>query len=51
MKRLVYLLPLVLFMALVGYFVVALQPNNDPHELPSAMLEKPASLSEKPLED
>jgi cytochrome c biogenesis protein CcmG/thiol:disulfide interchange protein DsbE len=42
MKRLVYLLPLVLFLALVGYFVVALRPGNDPHELPSAMIEKPA---------
>jgi cytochrome c biogenesis protein CcmG/thiol:disulfide interchange protein DsbE len=42
MKRLVYLLPLVLFMGLAGYFLVALRPNHDIHELPSAMIDKPA---------
>jgi cytochrome c biogenesis protein CcmG/thiol:disulfide interchange protein DsbE len=42
MKRLFYLLPLVLFMVLAGYFTIALRPNHDIHELPSAMIEKPA---------
>jgi cytochrome c biogenesis protein CcmG, thiol:disulfide interchange protein DsbE len=42
MKRLPYLLPLVLFLGLVGYFLVALRPNHDVHELPSAMIDKPA---------
>jgi cytochrome c biogenesis protein CcmG, thiol:disulfide interchange protein DsbE len=42
MKRLFYLLPLALFMVLAGYFVIALRPNHDIHELPSAMIEKPA---------
>jgi cytochrome c biogenesis protein CcmG, thiol:disulfide interchange protein DsbE len=42
MRRLIYLLPLVLFMVLAGYFLVALRPNHDIHELPSAMIEKPA---------
>jgi cytochrome c biogenesis protein CcmG/thiol:disulfide interchange protein DsbE len=42
MKRLFFLLPLVLFMVLAGYFVIALRPNHDIHELPSAMIEKPA---------
>src|ERR1700710_2299705 len=42
MKRLVYLMPLVLFMVLAGYFVIALRPNHDIHELPSAMIEQPA---------
>jgi cytochrome c biogenesis protein CcmG/thiol:disulfide interchange protein DsbE len=42
MKRLVYLLPLVLFLVLAGYFAVSLRPNHDIHELPSAMIEKPA---------
>jgi cytochrome c biogenesis protein CcmG, thiol:disulfide interchange protein DsbE len=42
MKRLVYLLPLVLFLVLVGYFAVSLRPGHDIHELPSAMIEKPA---------
>src|SRR6201996_353334 len=42
MKRLIYLLPLVLFLVLAGYFAVALRPGHDIHELPSAMIEKPA---------
>ncbi len=42
MKRAVYLLPLLLFLVLAGYFVISLQPGHDSHELPSAMLEKPA---------
>jgi cytochrome c biogenesis protein CcmG/thiol:disulfide interchange protein DsbE len=42
MRRLVYLLPLVLFLVLVGYFAVSLRPGHDIHELPSAMIEKPA---------
>jgi cytochrome c biogenesis protein CcmG/thiol:disulfide interchange protein DsbE len=46
MKRLVYLLPLVLFLVLALYLGRMLQlsllPGNDIHQLPSAMLEKPA---------
>jgi cytochrome c biogenesis protein CcmG/thiol:disulfide interchange protein DsbE len=42
MKRLVYLAPLALFMVLVAYFAASLRPNHDIHELPSAMIEKPA---------
>ena len=42
MKRLIYLLPLVLFLVLAAYFAVSLRPNHDIHELPSAMIEKPA---------
>jgi cytochrome c biogenesis protein CcmG/thiol:disulfide interchange protein DsbE len=42
MKRLFYLLPLVLFMVLTGYFLLSLRPDHDTHELPSAMIEKPA---------
>jgi cytochrome c biogenesis protein CcmG/thiol:disulfide interchange protein DsbE len=42
MTRLIYLLPLLLFMVLVGYFAVSLRPDHDIHELPSAMIEKPA---------
>ncbi len=42
MKRLIYLLPLVLFMVLAGYFLIVLRPDHDIHELPSAMIEKPA---------
>ena len=42
MKRIVYLLPLALFFVLVGYFLISLRPGHDTHELPSAMLQKPA---------
>ena len=42
MKRLVFLLPLALFLVLAGYFLASLRPSHDVHELPSAMLEKPA---------
>jgi cytochrome c biogenesis protein CcmG/thiol:disulfide interchange protein DsbE len=42
MKRLFYLLPLAVFLIIVGYFSLALRPGHDIHELPSAMIEKPA---------
>ena len=40
MSRLLYLLPLLLFLALIGYFIAGLR--RDPHILPSAMIDKPA---------
>ena len=42
MRRVFYLLPLVLFLVLAAYFAVSLRPNHDIHELPSAMIEQPA---------
>jgi len=42
MKRIFYLLPLALFFVLTGYFLISLRPGHDTHELPSAMLNKPA---------
>ena len=42
MRRLVFLLPMVLFLVLVLYFATALRPEYDPRSLPSAMLDKPA---------
>jgi cytochrome c biogenesis protein CcmG, thiol:disulfide interchange protein DsbE len=42
MRRALYLLPLVLFMVLVGYFAMALRPGYDPQTLPSAMIDKEA---------
>ena len=42
MKRLFYLLPLAIFLIIIGYFAVALLPGRDIHELPSAMIAKPA---------
>jgi cytochrome c biogenesis protein CcmG/thiol:disulfide interchange protein DsbE len=55
MRRLAYLLPLVLFLVLAGYFGLALRPGYDPHNLPSAMINKEApafdlaGLNGKPL--
>ncbi len=42
MRRLLYLLPVALFLAIAAYFVVALNPNRDPTLLPSALIDKPA---------
>jgi cytochrome c biogenesis protein CcmG, thiol:disulfide interchange protein DsbE len=42
MWRAVYLVPVVLFMALAGYFALALRSDRDPHDLPSALLDKEA---------
>jgi cytochrome c biogenesis protein CcmG/thiol:disulfide interchange protein DsbE len=42
MKRLVYLLPLLLFLVVVGYFSLALRAGNETRILPSAMIDKPA---------
>ncbi len=42
MRRLLYLLPVILFMALAGYFAIALRPNHDPRELPSALIDQEA---------
>jgi cytochrome c biogenesis protein CcmG/thiol:disulfide interchange protein DsbE len=38
MRRLIYLLPVILFTALVGYFARALRPDHDPSEVPSALI-------------
>jgi cytochrome c biogenesis protein CcmG, thiol:disulfide interchange protein DsbE len=42
MRRVVFLVPLVLFLVLVGYFAMALRPGYDPQLLPSAMIDKEA---------
>ena len=42
MKRVFYLLPLLVFLVIVAYFSLSLRPGHDIHELPSAMIEKPA---------
>jgi len=42
MRRLLYLLPIVLFIALATYFGLALRPDHDPQLLPSALIDKPA---------
>jgi cytochrome c biogenesis protein CcmG, thiol:disulfide interchange protein DsbE len=42
MPRALYLLPVVLFMALAAWFALALRPDHDPRELPSALIDKEA---------
>ncbi len=42
MIRILYLLPLLVFLVLAEYFFVSLRPGHDVQELPSAMIEKPA---------
>jgi len=46
MPRLILLLPLVLFLALVGYFAIGL--TRDPSELPSAMIDRPVPAFDLP---
>lgn len=42
MRRLLYLLPVLLFLVVAGYFYYALNSGYDPHLLPSAMINKEA---------
>ena len=42
MRKFFYILPAIVFLALAGYFGLALRPDYDPHTLPSAMIDKPA---------
>ena len=48
MRKLLYLLPLAAFVALVAYFAAALFSGRDPHELPSALIDKPAPAFDLP---
>jgi cytochrome c biogenesis protein CcmG/thiol:disulfide interchange protein DsbE len=47
-RHFLYLLPLVLFAVLAGYFALALRPGRDPQLLPSAMIDKPAPAIDLP---
>jgi cytochrome c biogenesis protein CcmG, thiol:disulfide interchange protein DsbE len=42
MRRVLALLPVVLFLVLAGYFALSLRPGYDPHALPSAMIDREA---------
>jgi cytochrome c biogenesis protein CcmG/thiol:disulfide interchange protein DsbE len=42
MRRLAYLLPVVVFAALAGWFWLGLAPGRDPSLVPSVMIDKPA---------
>jgi len=41
-RRLLYLLPVALFAAVAGYFLLALSSDRNPQEVPSALVGKPA---------
>jgi cytochrome c biogenesis protein CcmG, thiol:disulfide interchange protein DsbE len=42
MRRALFILPLLLFLVLAGYFALALRPGRNPQELPSALIDKEA---------
>jgi cytochrome c biogenesis protein CcmG, thiol:disulfide interchange protein DsbE len=42
LRRLLFLLPVAVFVAIAVYFLLALNPNRDPQLLPSALIDKPA---------
>ncbi len=51
MRRAIYLLPLILFLVIAGYFALSLRPGRDPQELPSAMIDKPMPKIDLPTLD
>lgn len=48
MRRLIYLLPALLFLVVAGYFAYSLRPGHDPQLLPSALLDKKAPAFDIP---
>ena len=48
MRRLLFLLPIVIVAALVAVFWVGLDPNRDKSALPSALIDKPAPVTTLP---
>lgn len=48
MSRLLYLLPLILFLGAAGYFAAPILQGKDPSTLPSAMIDKPAPARDLP---
>ena len=46
MRRLLFLLPVAVFLVVAGYFAWALRPGHDPRLLPSALLDKEAPAFE-----
>jgi cytochrome c biogenesis protein CcmG/thiol:disulfide interchange protein DsbE len=43
MRRLLFVLPLIILTALVGLFVLGLNPNRDPHAIDSPLIGKPVA--------
>ena len=48
MRRLLYLLPVVAFALIVGWFWLGLAPDRDPSEVPSVMIGKPVPAFDLP---
>ena len=48
MRKSLYALPVLLFLIVAGYFAVPLFSGRDPHELPSAMIDKPLPAFDLP---
>jgi cytochrome c biogenesis protein CcmG/thiol:disulfide interchange protein DsbE len=48
MRRALFILPLLLFLVLAGYFALALRPGRNPQELPSALIDKEAPAFQLP---
>jgi len=48
MSRLLYLLPLLIFAVIAGYFTIPILSKKDPRLLPSALIDKPAPGHELP---
>lgn len=47
-KRLLFLLPVLIFVVIAGYFLWGLAPDRDPRALPSVMIDKPTPTFELP---
>jgi cytochrome c biogenesis protein CcmG, thiol:disulfide interchange protein DsbE len=41
LRRLLYLLPVLIFAVIAGYFLWGLSPQRDPNNVPTAMIDKP----------
>ena len=48
LKRLLFLLPVVVFAVVAAYFLWGLNPERDPREVPSALIDKPVPEFELP---
>lgn len=48
MRRVLFLIPVLLFAVVVGYFAWSLRPGHDPQLLPSALLDRPAPAFDLP---
>ena len=51
MRKALTLVPLALFLALAGYFALALRPGRDPHALPSALIDQAVPAFDLPSLD